>query len=519
MPSNTDFAINSIISLRSSLKKPKHSRLLLQLLTLFPPVLFLCLVTGEALIAQDAQSILRMMYEKKQERLQDVEDYTITMSMDAAMGMQTAIYHEKITVDKTVTFRQIPKPIYERDMQIQAGFPPPEEVSAEMAKAMKIAAPHMNQGGPASMFQLDWDQMILFAEAGAVAYDSISDGTEEATINVQDMKMLMQKAKLVGKEQVVATSEMNNRPAQTREAFHIVADGLGDIALEQPEGGGEYQINSMSWWIDTKEYVPLAFQMDGEVENNGAVTPITIGGKNLDYRQVGPMYEAHTNIYQISGLMGGMSEKEKKKMEKAKADLAKAKADLEKMPADQQAMMKKMMGDKFTEMENMLQGDSFETRMKVESIAINEGPVAVYGLGSVDFQPALTIAMEGVSKDGSLVGQLDISVGPLAERGELKLLLEGDAPWPMPGETMLIKHVSGHLIHDKSMVDVTGASGSITVDYRSETHIRGTYTVDLKFAGGSLPTINGTFKSPPPLGPGQAPIGSPIPGNLFGGQD
>ena len=78
---------------------------------------------------------------------------------------------------------------------------------------------------------------------------------------------------------------------------------------------------------------------------------------------------------------------------------------------------------------------------------------------------------------------------------------------------------SGNLIHNESRIEVSAATGSITVDYRSETHIRGTYTVDLKFAGVTLPTINGSFKSPPPLGPGQAPIGSPIPAGLFSGQD
>ena len=162
--------------------------------------------------------------------------------------------------------------------------------------------------------------------------------------------------------------------------------------------------------------------------------------------------------------MSGMSEKEKKKMEKAKQDMAKAKADLEKLPPDQQAMMKRMMGDKFTEMENMLQGDNFETRMDVVSIAVNEGPPATYGLGSVDFQPALTIAIEDVNANGNLVAQLDISVGPLAEMGELKLTLESDAPWPFPGESIQIKNATGYLQHDNTTVEVRADSGSITVD-------------------------------------------------------
>lgn len=470
-------------------------------------------------IAQDAQSILRMMHEKQQQRWQGVENYTVTTSMEAAMGMQTMVYNERITVDETVTFRQIPKPIYERDMQIQAGFPPPEEVSAEMAKALKIAAPHMNQGGPASLFQLDWDQMIAFAEAGAVAYDSISDGTEEASIEVKHQRMLLEKARLEGIEKVVATSDNNNRSPQTREAYHIIADDLNEIELEQPKDGGDYQLNSVNWWVDTKEYVLLAFEMNGEVEKDRNRTPISISGKNLNYQQVGPLYEPFSNIYQISGIMEGMSDKDRKKMEKAKADMAKQKAEFDKMPADQQAMVKKMMGNKFEEMENMMHSDNFETRMDVVGIAINEGPPAVYGLGSVDFQPALTIAMEGVSGDGALVAQIDISVGPLAEMGALKLRLEGDGAWPMPGESIQIKNASGNLEHNNTTVKVIGATGSITVDYRSETHIRGTYTVDLNIAGGTLPTINGEFKSPPPLGPGQAPIGSPIPAGLFGGME
>jgi hypothetical protein len=460
---------------------------------------------------------MKMMHEKQQQRWQEVENYTVTMSMEAAMGMQTMVYNERLIVEGSVTFRQIPKPVYERDMQIQAGFPPPEETSANMAEGLKMIAPNMKQGGLEST--LDWDGMIAFAEAGAVAYDSISDGTDEATMEVKHKRMLLQRAELVGVEQVQAASEGNKRSSQTREAYHIKADDLGDIELEQPKDGGDYQMRSFNWWIDTEEYVMLAFEMNGEVDNKGNRTPITIGGKNLDYRQVGPLYQPYTNIYQISGLMEGMSEKDRKKMEKAKADMAEQKAAFEKMPPEQQALMKKMMGNKFEEMENMLHADNIQTRVNVSAVAINEGPPTPYGLGSVDQQPALTIAMEDIAEDGSLVGKIEISVGPLAERGELKLVLVGEAPFMMPDETINIITASGFLTHNNKQVKVVAGTGSITIDYRSETHIRGTYTVDLEHAAGPLPTINGTFKSPPPLPPGQAPMGSPIPAGLFSEQD
>jgi hypothetical protein len=394
-------------------------------------------------------------------------------------------------------------------MQIQAGFPPPEEVSGEMAKALKIAQPALDRG----MFRLDWDGMIAFAEAGSEAYNHISDGTDEASTNVKNMRIMLERAKLVGVENIVATSSN-----QTQEAYHIKVDDLSGIEFGQLDESGEFSMNTVSWWIDKEHYVPLAFQMDGETEVDGVLTPISIIGKELDYTRVGTLYESYTKVYQISGIMKAMSKKDQKDMEKAKEDMAKAKEEMAKMTPEQQAMMKKMMGNKFEELEKMMEGDAFETKMKVTGIVINEGPPSMYGLGSADLQPALTHATEEVDAQGSLVGKLEVSVGPLADR-ELKISLVGNTPFPMPGETMSIAGGSGYVVQNGNKVEISGASGSIIVDYRSETHVRGTYTVDLGYAGGTLPTINGTFKSEAPRGPGQAPLGSPIPIGIFSGTE
>ncbi len=464
--------------------------------------------------AQDAQSVLKAMQDKQQQRWEGVDNYTIVTSLPDAMGMEVPIYNEKIEIEGATTFRQIPQPIYERDMQIQAGFPPPEETSAQMAEALKISKPVLDRG----MFRLDWDGMIAFAEAGGEAYDHISDGTSEASSDVRDMKALVDRARLVGVESIVATSEQGGT-AKTREAYHIVVDDLSGLDVQQIDESSEFRMTAASWWIDKEQYVPLAFEMQGEMERDGNAVPITIAGKHLDYKQVESLYEAFTKSFQISGLMEGMSKKDQKDMEKAKAELAKAKAEMEKMSPEQQAMMKRMMGNRFEEMEKMLAGDMFESTVKVVSIAINEGPPTQYGLGSVDNQPALTQLIEEVDAAGSLVAQLDIRVGPLAERGELAIRLIADSPVPFAGETLSIKSATGYIVHNGTKVQVTGAQGSIKVDYRSETHISGTYQVDMTFAGGVLPTINGIFKSPPPRGPGDAPFGSPIPAGLFSGPE
>ena len=52
--------------------------------------------------------------------------------------------------------------------------------------------------------------------------------------------------------------------------------------------------------------------------------------------------------------------------------------------------------------------------------------------------------MEDIAEDGSLVGKIEISVGPLAERGELKLVLVGEAPFMMPDETINI--ITAHCV-------------------------------------------------------------------------
>ena len=51
--------------------------------------------------------------------------------------------------------------------------------------------------------------------------------------------------------------------------------------------------------------MPLRLLMEGEVEANGKKTPLSIEKQDLDYKQVGPLYESHYQTYRLSGLVPG----------------------------------------------------------------------------------------------------------------------------------------------------------------------------------------------------------------------
>jgi len=443
-------------------------------------LLIVCLFPVKA-ITQDADFIFNEMRAIQEMNWEGIQNYTVTLSVRDAGGLETSVYYQRMDVDGQVTFREIPRPIYEREMSIKAGFPPPEDMAAGMAGALTMAAPYMSYPG------LNMGQMIAFANAGAVAYDSISNGTAEAKDAVADMKLFAQRAQLVGTEQVVATSGENQ---STREAYHIVADDLFDVAMDQSKDGGEFTLERIDLWVDTEQMVPLLLKMQGQMERDNTITPITISKIDLDYKKVGTLNESFTKIYRLSGIMQAMSKKEQKQMEEAKAQM-------EQMTEEQKAMMNKMMPGKMKQMEDMLNGGAIESIVDVASVAVNEGPPTSYGMGSLGMVPALTTIGESVNEDGVKVAELVISTGP-GHPMEMVVGLIGNAPFPSETGSVLIVNASGH-VADKSAPNgrennIVGASGNIVISHRSETQMKGTYNASLQYEGGNY-QISGNFDS------------------------
>jgi len=466
-------------------------------------------------ISQDAEFILDEVRNMQIMNWEGIQNYTVTLSMRDAMGMQAPTYYERMEVDGKPTFRVVPIAEYNRKMQIAAGFPKPEEVAAEMVQGLGMLSGLKSQGINMSALT---GQIAGFFSAGAQAFQG-DDGRAEAADEIADMEVFAQRARMVGTEQVVATTEEKSGSQIKHEAYHIMADDLTDVQLDQPGDGGKFTINRIDLWIDTQQMVPLMLKIAGEMERDGEVTPLIITKLDLDYKRVGSLYESHTKVHRLSGIYKAMSKKEQKEMEKAKAEFQQAKKQLASLPPDQKAMVEKMIGDKMDQVMKMLEEDNIESIMDVVSIAINEGPPTTYGMGTANSEAVLTYAGH-TDGDGGIRAELVIR-GTLNSM-ELSVGVVGNGPFPDATGNVNIIDGSGYVVRSGNKVTIYGASGTIIVLNQTDTHIAGTYDASLKYEGGVI-TINGEFDSGAPVGTGpdgrtQGPRGSPLP-SLFGGLD
>jgi hypothetical protein len=142
----------------------------------------------------------------------------------------------------------------------------------------------------------------------------------------------------------------------------------------------------------------------------------------------------------------------------------------------------------------------------------------VGGPAAADYPGALTCAGDD--------GRSELAVAArLPGRAEATIGLVGADPFPQSGEVS-IRGASGKVeLEGGVRVVIEGGSGTITVTERTATRIAGTFTALLT---GTPSTgigtdrvqfsASGSFDSGAPVGPYQAPRGSPFPADLFQGR-
>lgn len=475
------------------------------------------LLPASALAASNAASILESARAKQVARWATVRNYTITLQVKASGGLQTPIYYEKIQVGGQPTFRMVSPGEYSREASEKAGFPPGKDVMAGMAPGLDMLGDALATGGgdmPPMDLRGMTGQMSLFAAAAATAPEN--DGRGDAKKGLDDFAAFVQRARLDGTERVQATSDT---PGQMREAFRLVAKDLSDIELEQPKGDAKFKLDKATLWLDKEHLVPLRLLMEGQVEHQGKTTPLGIEKLDLDYKQVGPLYESHHQVYKLTGLMAGLSDKDRKKLEEAKVQMAQAKAQLESMPPAQREMVEKMMKGQMEKFDAMASGDAFTSETEVVSIAINEGAPTPFGPGSLTvggpaaakYPNALTIAGDNPGAELAVAARLPGSA-------EAILGLKSTAPFPQSG-SVAISGASGHVeLEGGAKVSIEKGTGTITVTERTKTRIVGTFTATLTGNGASGRvdfTASGTFDTGAPVGPLKELRGSPIPVDLL----
>jgi len=190
------------------------------------------------------------------------------------------------------------------------------------------------------------------AKRDAAAADPGADASEAA----EQMAQFIETAEVVGTETV-----------DGRRAFHLRADDVGAV---QEVDGRQYEMKTMSLWVDASEYVVLQMKIEGTLAADGEVKPMTIENKLTDYRDVpgSNMYEPFKQIMKISGMMDQAQEAQ---MQEAVAKMAEFEQQLASMPESQRQMMEKMMGPQLEMMRGLASGGGFQTEIITNSITVN----------------------------------------------------------------------------------------------------------------------------------------------------
>jgi len=331
-------------------------------------VLAVATLTSTAM-PQEAQDILRSAQARQVERYATVDNYAVVQSMG---GIEVPMYYEKFEVNGQPAFRLVPINEYQGAVG-EDGEPLTADELREMADATEEASEEMDkqmqgQGGMAPGMSMSGMMMdnATFYRAAAAGLDEAEDGDwgrDDAAKKLQGMAEFARRATVVGTETI-----------DGREAYVLRAEDLSDIVLSQPDDEAQYALQTMTAWIDKEELVMLRLKMDGTLEREGQTREMTIETIQQDYRQAGPLYESYRQVLRISGLMGEISEKDRKEMEKAKKQIEEMEAQLDQMPASARSMVEGQIKKSRAMMDAMLNDGTMETTVDVVRIDVNQGP-------------------------------------------------------------------------------------------------------------------------------------------------
>ncbi|MEZ4587571.1 MAG: hypothetical protein R2909_14335 [Gemmatimonadales bacterium] len=342
------------------------------------------LALGQAGEQPSASEILETMRARQLARWDTVDNYTVFQKPTAVelpgMGegreLEIPMHFQKHEIEGQPAFGLVPGNEYQVAVA-QAGeqgeYVTPEffqrgaeaqrmtadAFDAEMARSGMPKLPGMDYPG-----QMMRDNAV-FMDAGAEAVreaEAGDFGRANAAASLAAMAEMGRKLKLVGVERV-----------DEREAFHLRAEGLGRVVSE-PGEKHRLTIRSVDLWVDTKEYVNLRTTMAGVVEAEGQRREVTFEQHFQDYRKVGPLYESFRQVMRMSGLMGEMDPKDKKKLEEMQKQMAEFEAQRDKIPAAARGMVDRQMARAKAQMEMLTGGKGFEFVTEVTRIEINTGP-------------------------------------------------------------------------------------------------------------------------------------------------
>ena len=242
--------------------------------------------------------------------------------------------------------------------------------------------------------------------------------------------------KVFANAEVVGTTEINGR-----DAWHVRSD---DLNITETSDGQQFTVNSVDFWMDRDDCIPLRFHMKGKaVGDDGKPRDIFIEKTDSDYREV-PGTNLLLPYSQVMRMGGVLTPAEEKQMAEARVQMAEFEKQLAAMPASQRSMMEGMRGSRMEQMRKMIDTGAFEMETRVVDVRVNEG---------VDGLMALTkpfgIPMGGNAATGSSTGGLVSMV-----QDDLKTL--GLYQGPVDGELTKATVVAISRFQAEKGMEVTG---------------------------------------------------------------
>jgi hypothetical protein len=375
------------------------------------PLLVFFAALPDAVMAQDARTILQEMQQRERARWEGVNNYVIDQ---ATMGHRTLLFYEKIHVEAAdghehPAFRMVLPDEIARRQSAERGFPQftPEDMRAfsrgasmtgdalgseldrELASA-RLPPGMMPMASPNRFATLDPRVMM-----GNVAefYDATADAMEaednrdkgaEARESVNDLAEFAAKARFAGMESVGEKS-----------AYVLQADvNRTEVTPE----GWHFTIRTATYWIDSDEYVPLRMKMEGTVEQHKDTRELIIEKLDQNYQHAGSLYMPYRQVMRI---VGAMDVKQKAEMVEAQQKLAEFEIQMQQMPASQREMAMNMMGPQIEMMKKMASDGGIEVVTDIYSVRVNAGLPEEMQMGSVLFHAEEPAADPASSPDAA----------------------------------------------------------------------------------------------------------------------
>lgn len=150
---------------------------------------------------------------------------------------------------------------------------------------------------------------------------------------------------------------------------HVVEiTDVDEIDIWDPSSGGmDFRPETLTLFIGEDDYLIRQMHMTGSATAQDAPQTVSVTATFSDYREVDGLTHPHLTTMTVEGLQSSVSEEQR-------ASMMEMMEQMENMPEAQRAMMRRMMGDQFEQIERMLTEGAMDLSIEVTEIRVNAGP-------------------------------------------------------------------------------------------------------------------------------------------------